>query len=82
MPNVLMLFEYPTLNGGERSALALVDGIRDAGFQLLAAAPRNGELAECLRSSGLELVPFDVHDAEGVRRPREQLRQQLAAEET
>ena len=32
-PEVFLLCEYPTLNGGERSMLATLDGLRAAGFR-------------------------------------------------
>ena len=33
MREIFLLCEYPTLNGGERSMLATLDGVRAAGFR-------------------------------------------------
>jgi len=58
MPQVLLLCEFATLNGGERSMLATLDGIREAGFSIVVAAPPAGPLAETLRQQGIEVEPF------------------------
>ena len=78
MPSVLLLCEYATLNGGERSMLSTLDGIARAGYQVRVAAPASGPLAEALRSEGVEIVPFEPRDAQGVRLPLDELRRQLA----
>ena len=54
MPDVLLLCEYATLGGGERSMLASLDGIAKAGFTPSVAAPPEGSLAEALRSAGYD----------------------------
>ena len=46
MPNVLLLCEYPTISGGERSMLTTLDGIRAAGIEAAVIAPPAGPLAE------------------------------------
>ncbi len=58
MPRVLLLFEYPTLSGGERSMLPMIDGIRAAGFDVVAAAPPDGPLADALRSKQIPVEPL------------------------
>lgn len=58
MPHVLLLCEFATLNGGERSMLATLDGIREAGFSIVVAGPPAGPLAETLRRRGVEVEPF------------------------
>jgi glycosyltransferase involved in cell wall biosynthesis len=78
MPRVLLLCEYATLNGGERSMLATLEGIAAAGFEPLVAAPPRGPLAEVLRQRGVEHLPWQVWDAAGVRLPQGQLREGLA----
>ena len=78
MPKVLLLCEYATLNGGERSMLATLAGIAPAGFQPIAAAPPQGPLAEALRQQGIEHLPWGVSDAAGVRLPQGRLREELA----
>ncbi len=78
MSSVLLLCEYATLNGGERSMLSTLPGIARAGYQLLVAAPASGPLAEALRLEGIEVVPFEPRDAQGVRLPLPERRCKLA----
>jgi glycosyltransferase involved in cell wall biosynthesis len=58
MPTVLLLFEYASLNGGERSILATLDPVRRAGFEIIVAAPPAGPLAETLAARGIEVIPL------------------------
>jgi glycosyltransferase involved in cell wall biosynthesis len=60
MPNVLLLCEYATLSGGERSMLSTLDGVMQAGFGVAVAAPPEGPLAEAVRARGVEVVSFNV----------------------
>jgi glycosyltransferase involved in cell wall biosynthesis len=76
--HVLLLFEYPTLCGGERSMLCLLPRLQSAGCRFSAAAPGDGALADALRQLGVEVVPLSLHDATGVRRPLEIRRANLA----
>ena len=46
MPRVLLLCEYPTLNGGEQSLLAVLPHLIAAGYAFDALAPAEGPLAE------------------------------------
>jgi glycosyltransferase involved in cell wall biosynthesis len=78
MPGVLILCEYPTLSGGERSMLATLDGVVRAGFTPAVAAPPQGPLAEALAERGIELVGLAVRDASGGHRPQAAVRQELA----
>jgi glycosyltransferase involved in cell wall biosynthesis len=78
MPRVLLLCEYATLNGGERSMLATLDGVARAGFAIAVAAPPQGPLAEALRAKAVETVPFAATGSDGRRRPQPQLREELA----
>ena len=59
MPEILLLCEYATMNGGERSMLATLDGVRAAGFTPIVMAPSNGPLADALMAAGIELLPFE-----------------------
>jgi glycosyltransferase involved in cell wall biosynthesis len=77
MPEILILCEYPTLNGGERSMLATLDGVRAAGFVPAVMAPRGGLLANELTTRGIELIPFQCRAADGLRVPQNRLRQEL-----
>ncbi len=75
---VLILCEYPTLHGGERSMLSTLDAVRQAGFAVTVAAPPEGALAEAIRRQGVELAPLAFCDAAGKRLPQDRLREQLA----
>jgi glycosyltransferase involved in cell wall biosynthesis len=78
MPEVFLLCEYATLNGGERSMLATLDGIRVAGFTPVVMAPSQGPLADAIIARSVELLPFECRTAEGTRRPQGHLREELA----
>jgi glycosyltransferase involved in cell wall biosynthesis len=78
MPETLILCEYPTLNGGERSMLATLDGIRAGGFAPALIAPPDGPLAAELTTRGVELIPFQCRAADGARIAQNRLREQLA----
>jgi glycosyltransferase involved in cell wall biosynthesis len=56
MHRLLLLFEYPTLHGGEYSLLTSLPIVREAGFEVHAYAPADGPLAEALAS-----LEIDVH---------------------
>jgi glycosyltransferase involved in cell wall biosynthesis len=75
--NVLLLCEFSTLNGGERSMLATLDGVRAAGFSPAVIAPPEGPLAETLRGRNVELIPLRTYDSLGTRRPQPCLREDL-----
>lgn len=77
-PRLVLLCEYATLNGGERSMLATLEGVCEAGFRPIVMAPPQGPLAETLRSRGIELQPFETRDPAGNRRPVDRLRDELA----
>lgn len=59
--HVAILFEYPTLNGGERSMLSVLETLRDRQeFRFTAVAPPEGLLAQALHDRGIPLMPFDT----------------------
>lgn len=58
MPRLLLLFEFPTLSGGERSLLSSLPAVRNAGFDLQAVAPVEGDLAAALAGHQVEVVPW------------------------
>ena len=78
MPEVLILCEYPTLSGGERSMLATLEGVARAGFGLAVAAPSEGPLAETLVERGIELVGLATLDPLDGHRSQAALREELA----
>jgi glycosyltransferase involved in cell wall biosynthesis len=69
----LLAFEFATLNGGERSMQAALPHFVGTEFEVVALAPATGRLADGLQAVGVPLVPFDVRDAHGQRRPVEQI---------
>ena len=78
MPNLLLLCEYASLNGGERSMLATLPRVHSAGFQVTAIAPPQGPLALVLRRQGVRILPFVTDYGDGARIHRNELRQHLA----
>ncbi len=78
MARVLVVCEYPTTSGGERSLLALVEAVQAGGVELLAACPPKGPLARQFTRLGVEVLPFWPR-SDGSRRPLAQLREELAA---
>lgn len=53
---VLVLFEYPTVNGGERSFLAVAPGLLRAGWNMVAAVPSDSPIESACREAGIETV--------------------------
>jgi glycosyltransferase involved in cell wall biosynthesis len=78
MPSVLIVCEYATLSGGERSMLSTLGFLAAAGYSIRVAAPAAGPLAEALRTEGVKVVPFEMRDAKGVRLPLNTIRSNLA----
>jgi glycosyltransferase involved in cell wall biosynthesis len=77
MPEIVLLCEYATLNGGERSMLATLDGIQAADFTPIVMAPSQGPLIDALVARQVKTMPFDCRDAQGVRIPQDRLRKTL-----
>ena len=77
MLDVVALLEYPSLNGGERSLLSLVDRFARGGVMLTALAPPEGPLADALVEKDIHHIPFSCQDDYGIRLPLENLRRQL-----
>jgi glycosyltransferase involved in cell wall biosynthesis len=78
MPRLLILCEYPTLLGGERSMLSTLPAIAADGFDILVAAPQHGPLADELGTRGITQLSWATHDELGKRRPLDRLREDLA----
>ena len=55
MLDVVALLEYPSLNGGERSLLSLVDRFASGGVTLSALAPPEGPLADAFAEKGINI---------------------------
>lgn len=60
---IAILFEYATLNGGERSMLACLDWLQrhESGWEFVAIAPGRGRLAEALTERHVELIPWSMN---------------------
>jgi len=56
MPRALLLCEYPALNGGERSLLAVLPTLQQAGWEFDAVAPVEGPLTNAFAKCGVENV--------------------------
>lgn len=81
---VAILFEFPTLNGGERSMLAALQALRepssadnDRAVETVALAPATGPLADAIAATGLVHIPWECRDAAGTRRPLPELLEEL-----
>ncbi|HEY2838642.1 MAG TPA: hypothetical protein VGJ26_05820, partial [Pirellulales bacterium] len=79
MPRVLLLCEYPTLNGGEQSLLAVLPHLISADYEFHALAPARGPLAGAFAARGVPVLPLETHNAAGVRLSQAELRRQIAA---
>ncbi|HIQ20064.1 MAG TPA: glycosyltransferase family 1 protein [Planctomycetes bacterium] len=77
MSKLLLLCEFPTLAGGERSMLAILPHVRRAGFSVEVLAPPTGPLAEALCEQAVPVVPFGLAGPSGRRLPQRRLRDQL-----
>jgi glycosyltransferase involved in cell wall biosynthesis len=77
MPRLLLLCEYPTLLGGERSMLATLPAVSSAGFDVQVAAPPDGPLTDALSKCGVSRVDWRVADERGTRWPLPELRENL-----
>jgi glycosyltransferase involved in cell wall biosynthesis len=78
MPRLLILCEYPTMLGGERSMLATLGAVSAAGFDVHVAAPPGGPLAEALYQQHVSYVPWQTTSA-AERKPLERLRTDVHA---
>jgi glycosyltransferase involved in cell wall biosynthesis len=76
---LLIVCEYPTLLGGERSMLSTLPSVADAGFEIAVAAPGDGPLAKALSVRRIPLIPWHTCDDDGMRLPLDELRTGLAA---
>jgi len=62
-PHLAILFEYPTLSGGELSMLGALERIDRC--QFTAFAPAAGPLSEALRQQGIPVADFTLHSPMG-----------------
>lgn len=73
MPRLLIFCEYPTLLGGERSMLAALPAIAEAGFDVRVAAPLEGQLGNTLLARGIQAVDWRLVHQQGQCRSRRPL---------
>ena len=78
MRHIVLLMEYPTLNGGERSTLAFCDYLQTHGFHFSAIAPDNNPLTGALSQHNIRHIPFSFNTVLGQRLPIALLRTSLA----
>lgn len=76
--HVAVIFEYPSLNGGENSWLATLPAIRKSGIELVAIAPAHGPLRDRLSDEGISVLDWQTI-VDGNRVPQNQLRETLSA---
>ena len=76
-PRLLLLCEYPTLNGGEQSMLSTLPAVAAAGFAVTVACPSAGPLAEHLRQLGIDQIALEMRSADGERYSQEECRERL-----
>lgn len=69
VPRIALLFEFATLNGGERSMLAVLDALnkQPLRFEFVAIGPPAGRLANALRDRDIPLVGWSTQAADGQR---------------
>ena len=76
--HVAILFEFPSLNGGEHSMLSVLELLRSRPYlQLTAIAPRAGPLAGRLNELRIPLAPMVIRSRAGVKRDAAELRREL-----
>ena len=61
MSRVLVVCEYPTVNGGEASLLATLPSLSRTEFRITVACPPGGALADELNARGVSIEPFAEH---------------------
>jgi glycosyltransferase involved in cell wall biosynthesis len=74
---LLLLCEYPTLNGGEQSMLSTLETVSAAGFAVTVACPSTGALAERLHGLGIDQVAWETRSSDGGRYSQEECRDRL-----
>jgi glycosyltransferase involved in cell wall biosynthesis len=70
----LILCEYASLNGGERSLLSVVGRLREHGFAPTVASPPQGPLADALERIAIPVVSWVRRENQGQAARRQQLR--------
>jgi len=82
IPRVLLVFEFGTLNGGERSMLAVLPQFVGSDLEFVALAPSSGPLTAELGTLGIPVIKFRAVDEAGERRSPPQLVDEIRAAAT
>jgi glycosyltransferase involved in cell wall biosynthesis len=77
IPRILLVFEFGTLNGGERSMLAVLPHFVGSDLEFVALSPAIGPLAAELTALGIPVLPFDARDNSGERLPPPRLLEEM-----
>ena len=78
MKRIAILFEYPSLNGGENSMLAVLQHLRDsASCEAIALAPPTGQLGDRLAEQKIAHRPLSMFEDGGQRRDRSIVEQDI-----
>jgi glycosyltransferase involved in cell wall biosynthesis len=70
---ILVLCEYASLNGGERSFLEAARRVDTTELHFTVAAPSTGPLVDAVHACGFDHLPLRFADRRGYRRPRAEL---------
>lgn len=78
----MLLFEFPTLNGGEHSMLSCLKQLTQAEsnqsqFEFCAAGPAHGPLAEQLSELDISVSKFETRDTDSIKYSPTQLQDQM-----
>ena len=78
MPHIAIVFEFSTLNGGERSMLAIMNALKtNAAYKFSAIASAEGDLAAELFRLGIPIFPIAFRDEHGQKFPATVLHENL-----
>jgi glycosyltransferase involved in cell wall biosynthesis len=72
-----LVFEFGTLNGGERSMLAVLPQFVGTDLEFVALAPAGGPLSGALGALGIPVLPFDTRRENGDRRDPSRLVEEI-----
>ena len=68
-PQILLFFEYGTLNGGEFSLLAVLQRLHPEAFEFVAAVPSASDLGKRLAGLNIPCLPLCLRDTQGKKLP-------------
>lgn len=78
-PHIAVLFEFPTLNGGEHSMLSVLESLQtDCSLRFTAIAPPSGPLAERLSALRIPIAPLTIRAQGGSKRDTPELLSELS----